>query len=96
MQLSALTGDGLDRFWAAVSEFRGLQTGNGALAARRKHQAVDWMWERIEAGLKQDFRKHPAVKKLLPDLMREVEEGRIPASAAARRLLGAQKDTEND
>ena len=95
MQLSALTGDGLDRFWAAVSEFRRLQTANGSLAARRKHQAVDWMWERIEAGLKHDFRRHPAVKTLLPELMREVEAGRIPASTAARQLLGAQKDTEN-
>ena len=96
MQLSALTGDGIDRFWSEVTHFRRLQTVNGALTARRKHQALDWMWERIGAALQHDFRQHPAVKKMLPELMRDVEAGRIPASTAARQLLGAQKDTEND
>ncbi len=91
MQLSALTGDGVERFWSLVSEFRRLQAANGALAARRKHQALAWMWERIEAGLKQDFRQHPAVRALLPQLLRDVEEGRVPASTAARQLLGAEK-----
>ena len=95
MQLSALTGDGIDRFWAMVSEFRQIQQGNGALAARRKHQALAWMWERIEAGLHRDFRQHPAVQQLLPELMREVEEGKLPASTAARQLLQA-RTTENN
>jgi len=92
IQLSALTGDGVDRFWREVTHFRRLQTANGALIARRKHQSLAWMWERIEAGLRQDFRSHPAVKEMLPELMREVEDGLVPASAAARQLLGvAQK-----
>ena len=51
MQLSALTGDGVDRFWSRVSEFKQLQSANGKLAARRKHQSLAWLWERIEAGL---------------------------------------------
>ena len=89
MQLSALGGDGVERFWTEVTHFRRLQTASGAFTARRKHQALDWMWERIEAGLKQDFRQQPAVKKMMPELMRDVEEGRVPASAAARQLLAA-------
>jgi LAO/AO transport system kinase len=93
IQLSALRGEGLEGFWLAVSTFKELQSTNGKLAARRKHQALDWMWERIEAGLKQDFRKHPAVKAMLPALMRNVEEGRVPASAAARQLLAASTQT---
>jgi LAO/AO transport system kinase len=92
IQLSALTGDGVDRFWREVTQFRALQTANGALASRRRHQALAWMWERIEAGLRQDFRAHPGVRSLLPALMRDVEEGRAPASAAARQLLQAHKN----
>jgi len=53
IQLSALQGQGLDDFWAAVTRFRDLQTANGQLAQRRQHQALAWMWERIDAGLKQ-------------------------------------------
>ena len=45
------------------------------------------MWERIESGLRQDFRQHPQVQALLPELTAEVEGGQLPASTAARRLL---------
>jgi LAO/AO transport system kinase len=47
------------------------------------------MWERIEAGLKHDFRENTAVRSLLSQLTNEVEAGRVPASTAARRLLDA-------
>jgi LAO/AO transport system kinase len=90
IQLSALLGQGVDSFWNAVSEFRALQAAGGQLAGRRRHQALAWMWERIEAGLKQDFRQHPAVRELLPGIAAEVEAGRLPASTAARNLLEAR------
>ena len=90
IQLSALKGDGLDRFWDAVSQFQRLQTANGALASRRRAQALTWMWEQIEAGLKHDFRNHPRVRELLPALKAEVGAGRMPASIAARQLLEAR------
>jgi LAO/AO transport system kinase len=90
IQLSALLGTGVDRFWSAVSQFRNLQTTNGRLAQRRQHQALAWMWERIDAGLKQDFRQHPQVRELLPQLTADVAAGRVPASAAARNLLAAR------
>ena len=91
--LSALQGQGLEGFWAAVTEFRALQNARGAFAARRQSQALDWMWERIEAGLKQAFRQHPRVRTLLPQLSSEVAAGRVPASTAARQLL--QVSTES-
>ena len=88
--LSALNGEGVDRFWAAVQEFRRLQTANGRLAARRERQSLAWMWERIDAGLKQAFRQHPQVRELLPRLQQDVAAGRVAASTAARNLLAAQ------
>ena len=88
--LSALKGEGVDRFWAAVQEFRRLQTANGRLAARRERQSLAWMWERIDAGLKQAFRQHPQVCELLPRLQQDVAAGRVAASTAARNLLAAQ------
>ena len=90
IQISALRGQGIDTFWAEVSEFRRLQTANGRLAARRQQQALAWMWERIDAGLKQAFRQHPQVRRLLPAMEADVAQGRVPASTAARILLAAQ------
>jgi LAO/AO transport system kinase len=89
LQLSALKSTGIDAFWTAVSRFRQVRSEEGALQARRKQQALRWMWERIEGGLKTAFRHDAAVRGLLPGLTAEVEEGRLPASTAARRLLAA-------
>jgi LAO/AO transport system kinase len=87
LQLSALNGQGVDTFWAAVTEFKTLQAANGKLAARRQQQSLAWMWERIDAGLKQAFRQHPQVQQLLPQLTQEVLAGRVAASTAARNML---------
>lgn len=87
IQISALHGQGVDTFWSAVSEFKRLQTANGRLAVRRQQQATAWMWERIDAGLKQRFREHPQVRESLESTTRAVLDGLLPASTAARLLL---------
>ena len=93
IQLSALKADGIDRFWSAVSQFQSIQTRNGQLQARRKNQALAWMWERIEAGLKQAFTQHTRVRELLPQLSAQVINGTLAPSVAARNLLLAQVNT---
>jgi LAO/AO transport system kinase len=50
------------------------------------------MWERIDAGLKQAFAQHPAVRTLLPQLTQEVLAGRVAASTAARNMLQAHAE----
>ncbi len=94
LQISALEGRGVDAFWAAVRDFRRVQGANGRLDARRRRQAQSWMWERIDAGLKQAFRAHPQVQALLPALREDVLGGRVAASTAARQLLRAAGITE--
>jgi len=93
IQMSALAGTGLDAFWNAVTQFKNLQDGNGKLAKRREKQALSWMWERIDAGLKHAFRHHAQVRELLPQFTQDVAAGRLPASTAARHLLAAAGQT---
>jgi LAO/AO transport system kinase len=95
LQLSAARGEGIAQFWSTVTQFRELQQANGRFAERRQQQTLDWMWERIDAGLKRDFRQHPQVKQMLPDLLRQVVEGRVPASTAARHLLQAWRGADH-
>jgi LAO/AO transport system kinase len=45
------------------------------------------MWERIDAGLRQRFRTHPAVRAALEGVTGQVRAGTLAASVAARRLL---------
>ena len=88
MQLSALQRQGIDDFWAQVSRFRDLQSASGRLAARRVQQSKAWMWERIDAGLRNAFKQHPGVRALLPQVLQQVEAAELLPSVAARRLLG--------
>ncbi len=87
IQLSALMTQGIDHFWSKVLEFKRLQTDAGKFAVRRQSQSLAWMWERIDADLKQAFVQHPAVKDLLPVLTQAVHAGRMAPSTAARNML---------
>ena len=89
LQISALERTGVDGFWAAVSEFSSLQTANGKRDKRRQQQNMAWMWQRIEAGLKQAFHQDARVQALLPGVLADVSAGRIAASTAARNMLAA-------
>ena len=87
IQMSALKNQGVDAFWATVSQFRDLQSTSGRLAARRRAQDEAWMWERIDAGLKARFKAHPAVREQIGPVAEDVRNGVVAASVAARRLL---------
>ena len=88
LTLSALKKEGIAEFWQTVGDYRRALTASGEFDARRRHQALAWMWELIDAGLRSRFRTHPQVKHELPGLARAVEEGATTPSAAALRLLG--------
>ena len=92
LQISALQAQGLDGFWQAVSSFQMLQSAHGQFAQRRQQQALAWMWERIDAGLKQAFKNHPAVRQQLPQFSTAVQTGQMAASTAARKLLATMAD----
>ena len=89
MPLSALKQTGVAEFWASVQHFNQLQQASGRQAKRRSQQSKAWMWERIQAGLTQAFKHHPAVRQQLDALTQQVVAGNVPASTAARTLLNA-------
>lgn len=87
IQVSALLGQGVDEIWARVREFQRLQRVGARDVHKRKQQAQAWMWDRIDAGLRQRFGAHPAVGAQLDLVSQQVLSGQLPASTAARRLL---------
>ena len=95
LQLSALKATGLAGFWHVVTDFRDAQQASGRLAERRHRQDQAWMWERIEAGLRERFRQHPAVRAALPEITNDVRSGVLAASVAARRLLDLMNRRED-
>jgi LAO/AO transport system kinase len=62
-------------------------TDSGELAARRAQQARGWMWAEVQDSLIADLREDAEVRRHLPELEAATSEGRLPAAAAAARLL---------
>jgi LAO/AO transport system kinase len=90
--LSALKGTGVTQLWETVKAFKQQREATGQHTQRRQQQAVSWMWERIEAGLKAQFRAHPYVQAHLQPLTQQVLQGELAASTAARKLLQTAND----
>ncbi len=87
LQLSALRGEGIEPFWSAVEEFHAMRHATGEYAARRKQQALAWMWDLVNARLLADFRRHPAIRSELETVVSQVVDARVAPSSAARKLL---------
>jgi LAO/AO transport system kinase len=87
MTCSAKTGDGLAGVWETVCSHRKCLGASRELEAKRRNQALAWMWSLIEEGLRARFRRHPEVGRQLPRVQREVAAGRLSATQAAQRLL---------
>lgn len=86
---SATTGDGLDEVWEQVVAHRRFLDDDDRLVAKRRRQAVDWMWAAIDSQLGQRFRHDPRVAARLADVTVAVEAGTTTPTAAALDLLAA-------
>ncbi|HEY1208458.1 MAG TPA: methylmalonyl Co-A mutase-associated GTPase MeaB [Terracidiphilus sp.] len=84
---SAQTGKGIIELWSCVLEYTNLTKANGSFSVNRQDQARKWMHEIIEQGLMQRFASHPAIRRRMEALERDVKEGRTTSFRAARRLL---------
>ena len=86
--LSALKDDGVAEFWAEVTRYRDVMSASGEFIAKRRGQALAWMWELIDRGLRARFRGNPQVRSTLPALVEAVAMGNTMPTLAAQRLLG--------
>jgi LAO/AO transport system kinase len=84
---SAATGAGIPELWGVVDAFARATQAGGSWARRRGEQERSWVRELVREGLEESFRLHPQVAAALPALEDDVVAGRLPATAAAQRLL---------
>ncbi|QKW48462.1 methylmalonyl Co-A mutase-associated GTPase MeaB [Streptomyces buecherae] len=86
---SAREGTGLDELWERVEAHRKVLDATGALQAKRRDQQVEWVWSMVRDQLLTQLREHPAVRRVGPEVERQVREGTLTASLAAERVLAA-------
>ena len=85
--VSALEGTGLQDLWQRVRDHRQTLEAHGALQEKRQRQRLRWMWAMVEEQLLSSLRNHGEVKASLPAMERDVLDGRLTPTLAARQLL---------
>ncbi|MEU4091426.1 methylmalonyl Co-A mutase-associated GTPase MeaB [Streptomyces sp. NPDC026673] len=86
---SAREGTGLDTLWERLEQHRTLLESTGRLAAKRRDQQTEWAWSMVRDELLGRLRGHPEVRRLAPEIERQVREGTLTPTLAAARILEA-------
>ncbi|MFB7285364.1 methylmalonyl Co-A mutase-associated GTPase MeaB [Actinacidiphila glaucinigra] len=86
---SAREGTGLDTLWERLEQHRTLLESTGRLAAKRRDQQTEWAWSMVREELLGRLRGHPEVRRLTPEIERQVREGTLTPTLAAARILDA-------
>jgi LAO/AO transport system kinase len=84
---SGLHGLGLDAVWAEVERHHRTLAESGELEAKRRRQQVDWTWTMVRDTLLSRLHEHPEVRRIAPELERQVRDGQITPTLAAERIL---------
>ncbi|MDJ0683987.1 MAG: methylmalonyl Co-A mutase-associated GTPase MeaB [Alphaproteobacteria bacterium] len=92
---SALAGDGMAAIWDRIEAYRAALRESGDWAARRRAQALDWLWSELGEGLIEAVRSAPRARPLLEAAQAEVRDGVLPPAVAARRIVQAVFQTED-
>nr|VFK54004.1 MAG: LAO/AO transport system kinase [Candidatus Kentron sp. TUN]VFK56041.1 MAG: LAO/AO transport system kinase [Candidatus Kentron sp. TUN]VFK56668.1 MAG: LAO/AO transport system kinase [Candidatus Kentron sp. TUN] len=86
---SATTGEGIDDLWSIVEAFRKKTTEAGILARRRRTQTLEWVYAMVEEYLQNSFYQDAKVKAIQAHIEKNVIEGGMPPTVAARQLINA-------
>jgi len=87
LRASAATGEGIEAVWSRVLACRDALQSHQLWDAKRRAQALDWMWQIIDDELQRRFRDHPEIRRQVAATSTQVANGEISASAAAAQLL---------
>ncbi|CAN2041098.1 methylmalonyl-CoA mutase-interacting GTPase YgfD [Candidatus Magnetomoraceae bacterium gMMP-15] len=88
---SALENSGIDKIWQTILDHKNKLMKTCEIQAKRKSQALDWMWSMVEEGLKKRFFELPQIQAMLPITIKKVENGETPPTVAAFNLLSMLK-----
>jgi LAO/AO transport system kinase len=80
---SAVTGEGVDDAWRAITDLHTRLAGSGELERRRRDQARGWFWAEVRGRLVEQVMADPRT----PELEDKVARGEMSPSAAAQQLL---------
>jgi LAO/AO transport system kinase len=84
---SSLTDEGIPEIWRVIEKFKEVTQKSGVWEIRRRHQEKDWLHALVDEQLHNLFITNSKIKDILPEIERDVMDGKLTALAAAKMLL---------
>ncbi len=84
---SSTTGDGIPEVWQLIEEFRKFTQENGYFEHNRRQQTRHWLYETVEAQLRERFYSDESVKAQLQTIEKMVLREALSTSRGAAELL---------
>ena len=84
---SAIEKTGISEVWDMIVKHNEILKKSGELQDKRREQAICWMWNMIEDGIKKHFTGLPEVKSIIPNVEKQVKDAIITPTKAAKRIL---------
>lgn len=85
LSCSALQSKGIEEIWATVRDFRSKMLANGFFHTMRAAQNVGWMYNHIDALIREEF--NSSMKKEAEKMLLKVKNNECSPISAARTLL---------
>ncbi|MCB9655419.1 MAG: methylmalonyl Co-A mutase-associated GTPase MeaB [Deltaproteobacteria bacterium] len=89
--ISAATGHGIPELWTSIAELFAKRAERQEIDARRRAQALKWMWALIDEQLLAHFRAHPEVVATRGTVEHALNSRTLTPQIAAERLLTAYR-----
>lgn len=86
---SAVTGEGLDAIWTAISGENAKRKLSGTLQARRSEQSAKWMWSLVDQQLHDVLHQRPALDTLAKAAAAQVRNGTLSPMLASDQIIAA-------
>ena len=92
---SARSGEGIAGIWDLISERKRAAQADSSFGKRRAAQSANRMHQLVAYGLQEQFQSQRQIREQLPQLERNVLEGRLSPFRAAAQLLQSYKETRD-
>ncbi len=86
---SATLGTGLGEVWGSIQSHREQTAETGHFDEKRQEQRLHWMWAMFDDQMRNMVESHPAVKRLIKEVVEEVRSGNVPPTVGTNRILEA-------
>jgi len=77
----------LEALWDIILDFVKNTQESGTFEERRKKQSIEWMHSMIEEELRNRFLRNEKIRKLLPEIERQVADYTLPAATAVHQIM---------